>query len=312
MFDELRTLDKDGRNSFRIVYPPEVVTNDPALRALLAMGSKAVPTLEKTLNEPPHPLPIDPIPRVESWTAEKWQQWRGQGPSGPTAGSLYFGSFQQARMVAAGLAMLALGTNNHAGPLRLLEIEAAIRTKGFQPPALQAFAAANAGLPERHKEIIKGIVAGLNSTNHQVQLMACSATQGFHTNLPEWKNKLLELAQGPDVNVTVPGGVDTYVSERALWSLACAGRTDADIVDLCEKAVQDKTRPAHLRAFAAAGLGFAGGKAEDALPLLRAVLTEQGIPKGSNLTGEAQKAINSIEKSLARRDARGNSAASGN
>ena len=32
MFDEQRTMDEEGRNSYRIVYPPEVVTNDPALR----------------------------------------------------------------------------------------------------------------------------------------------------------------------------------------------------------------------------------------------------------------------------------------
>jgi hypothetical protein len=314
LFDELRTMDEQGRNSFRIVYPPEVVTNDPALRALLAMGSKAVPTLEKTLNEPPHPflsLPIDPIQRVKSWTAEKWQQWHGGGPGAPTPAYLYFGSFQEARMAAAGLAMLAFGTNNNAGALRLLEIEAAARSKGYPTPALQAFDMANAGLPERHKEIIAGIVAGLNDTNTQIQFLACAATQGFHTNLPEWKNKLMELAQGPDVNVSLPLGVDAYVSERALWSLACAGRKDEEIVDLCEKAVQDKKRPPHLRSFAAAGLAFAGDKAEQALPLLRAVLTEQGIPKGSGLTGEARRAIDSIEKSIARRKAKGDSTATG-
>jgi beta-lactamase regulating signal transducer with metallopeptidase domain len=315
LFDEMRTMDKDGRNGYRLVYPPEVVTNDPAVRALLAMGSRAVPALEKTLNEPPdaslYPSPIDPTQRVKSWTVEKWRQLRGAGPDAPTPESLYFGSFQQARMAAAGLAMLALGTNNNAGALRLLEIEAAARSKGYQAPALQAFNMANAGLPEQHKEIIAGIVAGLNDTNTRIQLEACSATQGFRTNLPEWKNKLMELAQGPDAKVSLPLGMDTYVSQWALWSLACAGRKDQEIVDLCEKAVQDKTRPPRLRSFAAAGLGLAGDKAGQALPFLRAVATEQGIPKGSGLKGEARRAIDSIEKSIALRNAREDSTATG-
>jgi hypothetical protein len=54
---------------------------------------------------------------------------------------------------------------------------------------------------------------------------------------------------------------------------------------------------------------LAGDKAENALPLLRAVVIEQGIPKGSGLTGEAQTAINNIEKSIALRDAYGDSTA---
>ena len=58
----------------------------------------------------------------------------------------------------------------------------------------------------------------------------------------------MEIAEGPDVNVSLPLGVDTYVSEWALWSLASAGRKDEEIMNLCEKAVQDKTRPPHLRA----------------------------------------------------------------
>ena len=137
---------QEGRNSWRVVYPPEVVTNDPALHALLAMRSKAVPTLEKTLNEPPHESnlspPSDPIERVKSWTAEIWRQWHGGGAGAPISASSYFGSFQEARMAAAGLAMLALGTDNNAGALHLLEIEAAARSKGYRTPALEAFATA--------------------------------------------------------------------------------------------------------------------------------------------------------------------------
>jgi hypothetical protein len=265
MFDELRTMDEQGRNGYRIVYPPEVVTNDPALRALLALGSKAVPTLEKTLKEQPHPP--NPIQRVESWVAWKWRQWHGDTQGAPTSAPLYFGDFQQARMAAAGLAMLALGTNHHAGALRLIEIEAATRSNVYQNFGPQAFAVASAGLPERHQEIIAGIVAGLNDTNTQIQLMACSVTQFYHSNLPAWKNRLMELAQGPDADV----------NKRALWSLACADAKDDEVEHLCEKALQDKTKPPRLRSFAAAGLGMAEDKA--ALPLLRAVLTEQGISK---------------------------------
>ncbi|HEX3720030.1 MAG TPA: hypothetical protein VH595_18940 [Verrucomicrobiae bacterium] len=307
MFDEMRTMDEEERHSFRIVYPPEVVSNDPALRALLAIGSKAVPTLEKTLSEPPrdppNPPPGDPILRVKSWTAEIWRRLQGGGPGAAVSAPLYYNSFHTARMAAAGLAMLALGTNNKAGAFRLIEVTSAARSKGYpRTELLGSFSVANAGLPERRKEIIAEIVAALNSTNLQIQFIACQATQYFHTNLPEWKNKLMELAQGPDVNISLPFGVNAYVSQAALWSLATAGKGDADIVDLCQKVVQDKTRPARMRSFAAAGLGMAGTNAAQALPVLRAVLTEEGIPKGSGLQHEARQAIDRIEKSIAGRN----------
>lgn len=305
MFDELRKMDEQESHIFRVVYPPKVVTNDPALRAVLAIGSNAVPVLEKTLSQPPrdppNPPPSDPILRVKSWTEEQWHRLQGGGPRASVSTPLCYNSFHIARMAAAGLAMLALGTNNNAGAFRLIEIADAARSKGY-PPAdvLESFTVANAGLPQRRKEIVAGIVAALNNTNLQIQLVACQATQYFHTNLPEWKNKLMELAQGPDVKVSLPLRMDAYVSQSALWSLATAGEGDADIVDLCQKVVQDKTRPARMRSFAAAGLGMAGTNAVQALPVLRAVLTE-GIPKGSGLQHEARQAIDRIEKSMAGR-----------
>jgi hypothetical protein len=299
LFDELRTMGEGG-HGYKFPQSPEVVTNDPALRALLALGAKAVPTLEKRLNEPPLPPTVDPIQSVETWTARQWEQIRGAGPGAPPAGSPppTFASFQQGRMAAAGLAMLALGTNNHAGALRLLEITAASQRTFF---ALQDFAVANAGLPERHKEIIAGIVAALNDTNTEIQLAACSATLRFHTKQPEWKNKLLELAQGPD----------GQVSQWALWSLVSADAKDQAIVDLCEMLLFNKTKPQHLRSFAAKGLGMAGDKAEKSLPFLRAVLTEQDIPKDPRLQANARQAIERIEKSVALRNAKGNSTTTG-
>jgi hypothetical protein len=279
LFDGQRNMDENGQHGYKIPQSPEVVTNDPALRALLALGSKAVPTLEKRLNEGPLPLARDPIARLEARAAWEWRHWLGYNSlAAPGLQPLFFGNFQGARMEAAGLAMLALGTNNNGGALRLIEIAAAKRSKGQHYfPAYESFAVANKGLPERHKEIIAGIEAGLNDTNTQIQYCACAATGSFHTNLPEWKNKLMELAQGPVADVSLPQGPETDVGQWALWSLAGADPKDEEVMDLCEKAVQDKTRPPGMRSKAAAALGMAGDKA--ALPLLRAVLTEQGVSK---------------------------------
>jgi beta-lactamase regulating signal transducer with metallopeptidase domain len=283
LFDEVRNMDENGNHSYRLPQSPEVVTNDPALRALLAMGSKAVPTLEKRLNEAPLPPARDPLSSLESWAAWKWRHLLGDNVGPPAAQPLYFGNFQHARMAAAGLAMLALGTNNHAGALRLIEIAADKRSKGQQYfTTREPFAIAKAGLPERRQEIIDGIVAGLNSTNAQIQFMACAATGSFYSNLPAWKNKLMELAQGPVVDVSLPGGPEADVGQWALWSLATADPKDEEIMALCEKSVQDKSKPPGLRAKAAAALGMAGDTA--ALPLLRAVLTEQGVSKDGSPT----------------------------
>jgi hypothetical protein len=57
-----------------------------------------------------------------------------------------------------------------------------------------------------------------------------------------------------------------------------------------------------MRSFAAAGLGMAGTNAVQALPVLRAVLTEESIPRGSGLQHEAHQAIDRIEKSVAGRN----------
>ena len=278
LFDELRNMDENGGHSYRLPQSPEVVTNDPALRALLALGSKAVPTLEKRLNEPPLPLARDPLTRMESWAAWKWRHLLGDNVGPPAAQPLFVGNFQHARMAAAGLAMLALGTNQNAGALRLIEIGAAKRSRGqLYFTTGEPFAIAKTGLPGRRQEIIDGIVAGLKSTNAQIQFMACAATGRFHSNLPAWKNKLMELAQGPVEDVSLPQSAEADVGQWALWSLSSADPKDAEIMALCEKSVQDKTKPPGLRAKAAAALGMAGDTA--ALPILRAVLTEQGVSK---------------------------------
>jgi hypothetical protein len=172
---------KRGGTAYRIVYPPEVVTNDPALRALLAMGSRALPTLEKTLNEPPHDSiiqsPIDPIQRVKSWTGEKWQQWHGGGAGAPIPldyGSVSRHGWRRPGWPCSPLAPITMRGRCVCSRLKRLRGQ---RVTGL--PRWNAFTVANAGLPERHKEIVAGIVTGLNHTNPQIQLIACNGDAVF-------------------------------------------------------------------------------------------------------------------------------------
>jgi hypothetical protein len=300
LFDEMRRMDKSEEHSYRIPNKPEIVTNDPALRALLAIGPKAVPTLEKRLTEPPHRPNPKSLQEIENWLIGKWGQLQGAAP--PPSPPGYGDSFQLARKAAAGLGLLALGTNNNAGALRLIEIAAVMQSRGYRnsPDISDSFRVAGSGLPERYAETVAGIVQGLNHTNAQYQATACSATQSFRTNLPVWKNKLIQIALGP------PGDS----SQWALWSLACADAKDRQVMELCEKVVQDNTKPLCIREFAAAGLGMAGENASNALPLLQAVSVEQGTmrPASSNparlvsnntrLQSDAREAIARIKKAI--------------
>jgi len=269
LFDEMRNMEKEGRNGYKLPHAPEVVTNDPALRALLAIGAKAVPTLEKILNEQPESPAPEPMDRVKSWSAQIWQQVQGAGAPPAAPPPVNFGSVQQARMAAAGLAMLALGTNNQAGALRVMEIEAARQPKIWSGAMLASFAVGNAGLPDQHKEIVAGIIAGLNHTNTQVQELACVAAWHSPSDFPIWKDKLMQLAQGSDAGV----------ARAALHSLINAGKHDEKIIDLCGKLLANNTNAPSVRYAAATGLGFAGESAEGSLPLLLTVLGEQGITK---------------------------------
>ena len=115
LFDEDRNAELTGQNTFRYQRSPEVVTNDPALHALLLSGSNTVPVLVKRLTEPfQWPRTIGPVSRLRIWAEWKWYRLRNPGSAAPRPAPNGYGSFQRARHMAAALALLALGTDANA------------------------------------------------------------------------------------------------------------------------------------------------------------------------------------------------------
>jgi hypothetical protein len=295
LFDEARHADEDGNSDYRLPSSPDVIQNDPSLRALLALGSKAVPTLERVLMQPPEWPRGKSLERLEAFAKWKWEQATNSGPSSPPPTPLDFPRFQEARKLAAALGLLALGTNHDTGALRLIEISAAPKPPGqknryFWP----SFVVASSGLPQRHDEIVAGILAGLSHTNVACQPVAAIAARAFPKDLAIWRRPLMNLAEGRDAAARF----------SALLALASIDPRDGEVMALCEKTLRDSTNPPSLRSFAAAALGMAAEKATNELPLLREAFSEQNLPKGSGLHREADTAIKSIEKAAAAANAK--------
>jgi hypothetical protein len=229
----------------------------------------------------------------------KWAQISSSAPASPGAAPLKFSNLQEARQMAAGLALLALGTNQNGGALRLIELTAAASTTPYgrdELPFLDSFGVARTGLLERHDEIVAGILAGLTHTNVSCQHLAIMVTRTCPADLPVWRKPLLKIAEDPDLGNR----------ESALLALAVLDSKTGQTIALCEKTLQDRTNPAQFRSFAALGLGLAGANATNALPLLREVMTETNIPKESALQKQASKAIDLIGKAAGIANARSN------
>jgi HEAT repeats len=276
IFDSLRRRDETHQNGFRFRLSPQVVTNDPALRAILAIGSQAVPTLVKRVRQPPLIKP--PIQsRLESWASWAWRQLRTWKRFPHPAYRLRQSSYFEARADAAALALIALGTNAGGGMPRLM---AAYATRPHYYPWIGPLAAVSC-LPQRHAEMIAGITAGLAATNTAFQWWAIELTRLF-PHWQRWRGKLFQLTGSPDAKV----------QSAALWALATEKPTDPAVLGLLVATLKNRSNPPHVRYVAEGGLELAGSKAVDALPLLRQVLAETN----RDLQSGARRAIRSIKK----------------
>jgi len=286
LFEEERNRDVTGENSLH--YPsPQGVTNDPALKALLKIGSNAIPVLEQRLSDPPEwPRTVGLGNRFMTWAGWKWKRLRGSGPTPPRPAPMYHSSVQRARAMAAGLPLLALGTN--ADGRVGCRLEAYVRslngTNMMITTLYPTFSVARSGLPERRSEIVAGITSSLQHANALIGSVAATLTRLFWEDSPSWKRKLLEMTEDKDQDVRL----------AAMWALATAERGDPEILRLLESTFKNDANPERLRGYAAAGLGLAGIKATNCLPLLQKEVSHTN----SFLRRGVHTAIQSIEKAI--------------
>lgn len=238
-----------NNGEYRVGFPPETVANDPALRALLQIGSQGVPVLVKRIAEPPEPEEKDLWVRLRGWFQHKWWEIRNPKWIAPWH---FYSRKQMARKLAAAFTLLALGTNANGGYGRLLEAYAAppapyLPERDFRGGIFleHAVMMAKNNLPERKQEIMAGIIAGLHHAKAACREgAAMSAGNIYVEERLVWKDRLIQLAQDSDLDVR-------YAALSALLSTA---RLDVDIRRLAERVLQDRTNPTRLRACAARGL----------------------------------------------------------
>jgi hypothetical protein len=251
--------------------------------------------LEKRLTEPLGWPPGSQWERFKSWVAWKAVQLRSKGTIPPLPMPQYNRDFRSARNMAAGLTVLALGTNGGGGVVRLLETAAS-----YTPVAgnyadhglLETFTVA-AELPERRGEIVAGLTEALNHTNVFCRFQAAGLVRLYWKDSPEWRGKLLTLARKDPVSV---------VRREALWSLIVVDAKNEEITLLCAENLRNSGSSWDLRRFAAAGLGRAEEKGVPFLPLLWETLADPD----RNIQTEVRRAIERIEKAV-RTNSAGNS-----
>ena len=194
--------------------PATAVTNNPAFRALLKIGPKAVPVCIERVVEPAEwPPETGGWTRLRLWLEWRWNQVRRPASAkrpGPTIWSLD----QMRRKTAAGFMLVAFGTNAHAGLLTYMEAYAAapkhesvVGTKVSGPPvgvvSSLVVQAAKSALPERREEMIRDILKGLQHTNAWCRTVAIEVTREFPEGLVQWRDHLLKLIE--DENEMVQG-----------------------------------------------------------------------------------------------------------
>ena len=287
LFEEERNRDITFERDFRPSPSPQIVTNDLALKALLKIGSDAVPVLEQRLIDPPEwPQTFGLWDRVTTWARWKWKQMRSSGLSPPRPAPMYHNSVQRARAMAAGLALLALGTNANGGVVCLLETYIDSPTNGPQSTFYEPFLVARSGLPERRAEIVASITTCLDHTNQLVRSLAANAARLFWHDSPSWKGVLLRMTEEKDEEVRL----------ASVRVLATAERGDPETMRMLESTFTNAANPERLRGYAAAGLGLAGVKATNYLALLQM----EANHTNSSFQRQVRRAIENIEKAIPR------------
>ncbi len=285
LLTDWRERDRTKQHSFDFPNTAAEVTNDPAIRAIQVLGTRAVPVLIRRLTPEPRPSTLAEVNQRLLEMGRSW--WQGK-TNLPPVQPLPPGSREEARSLAAALGLMALSTNVDGGFLPVVEHVVAYRLANPQPahdfslPAdyWVATQLATIGWPELASQVRQC----LWHTNAAGRAFAAYATRSFPKQMPLWRARLLELARDPS------DGAQT----AALWTLATQISTDPDVLSLCHDTLAAKTNSLRLRRFAAAGLNFAGASATNSLPLLRTILIDNAEDR--YVKTEARRAIRSIEK----------------
>src|ERR1043166_223630 len=273
---------KEGNGSMG-PYSAEILSSDPAWRALKIMGSNAVPGLLAVLDEP---AKWSIVKSVHEWLRWQWKKSIG-GQSIPRPRPAYWSPEQQVRANAAAFFLLALGTNAHAGYPLLADRFVQVTKKGVLAPFGPNLAASIVSqcLPERAAEMVSGISSGLNHPDARMRTISADATASFGAAMPLWENKLFNMATNdPDVGARI----------FSMQSLRRAGINDRAVLGLLQDILKNPATSVGERAAAASLLGSMKAKAKFALPLLKAVM-DNGDRK---LKQDAKIAIYQIEGNL--------------
>lgn len=280
-----RESDRTKQTRFTFPNTAAGVTNDPAIRAIQALGAAAVPVLIRRLTPEPRSPTLSEVNERLLEMARSW--WQGK-TNFPPVQPLPPGSREEARSEAAALGLMTLSTNAGGGFLRLAEKVVAYQLANPQHSNNLSLSAnywiathlAGIGWPELAGQVRQC----LWHTNAAARAFAANATRSFPKQMPLWRARLLELAKDPSEGA----------QDDALWALATQISTDPDVLSLCHETLGTKTNSLRLRRFAATGLNFAGASATNSLPLLRAILIDNAEDR--HVKTEARRAIQSIEK----------------
>ncbi len=195
-------------------YPtPEMMADDPAFRALMKIGPKAIPILVQCIEDRADwPPQVGRAERIKRWL--EWKRSQLRNPHLPPnvlsqLAPMEFASWQEVRKNAAGFMLLALGTNENGGFIRFAETYAeapkhqtiyGTEINGSPIGVIPQFiiASAKSALPDRRGEIINGILQGLQHTNAWCRVVSLECMNQFPEELGRWKERLLELAQDRD------------------------------------------------------------------------------------------------------------------
>jgi len=170
--------------TLQIDRTPEAIAADPAFHALMAIGPRGAPVLTQRISDPAEFPPEMPLSERLSirW---RWAWYRLRGPTHATFGVFgHWPETQKARKTAAAFTLVALGTNNHGGFIRFMEVYGTApwftsvygatnlvgAPEGFIPG--EAVKLAYSVQPQVRDEIIAGVKQGLQHTNAICQSMA--------------------------------------------------------------------------------------------------------------------------------------------
>ena len=206
------TEKNSGQGPQVVLYPPDVITNNPAFRALMKIGPRAVPILAQRISDRADwPREIGPFKQTQLWLGWNWSRLRGTAPPHRPAPQS-FPWWQVQRKAAAGFMLLAMGTNGNAGFIRYAETIAqapkhesifGTEVPGAPVGTIPGFIikSAVASLPDQRKEIVAELLSCLQHTNSYCREVAVECLMLLPDNLPLWKDRLVELTQDEDAEL---------------------------------------------------------------------------------------------------------------